>query len=103
MENRKSDIVKLSKEFGKVIQSWLDKEEIKAVNEKNALYKATGDEGICATHNYCDANMAMDEAFENAFGYSPFENGIDDSVELWNGAWSMAVANCFYVSRSISR
>jgi hypothetical protein len=63
------------------------------------------DKSICHSHDFCDANMAMDEAFTKVLGrqYVFFndeepetekQNEID--ADLINAAWSMAKANKFY-------
>ena len=53
-------------------------------------------EGICYSHDYCDANMTMDAAFKS-FGVDPLEYGYTDEdgmsqevCDLWNAAWDRA-------------
>src|SRR5664279_2766740 len=48
-------------EFCKVLHQWLTADEMTEVVKRNKTYH----EGICATHDSCDANMAMYEAFSN--------------------------------------
>ena len=58
--------------------------------------------GACATHDFCDANLAMDEAFRN-LGLKGISDSETDSPEqvaamdLWNKAWDYAKANKFFV------
>ena len=89
-------VEKLSKEFSKVLKSWLMKKQMAEVIRKNDTpeYK-TG--GLCASHDYCDANMAMDAAWKKVVGKSiNFQNNTQ--VSLWNKAWTMAKENKFYIS-----
>ena len=50
-------------------------------------------EDVCASHDYCDANMAMQEAFE-AQDIDPLHcyYGPFCTTDLWNDAWSFANA-----------
>jgi phosphopantetheinyl transferase (holo-ACP synthase) len=54
---------KLSNEFSRIINEWLTADEIKAINKANAE-----DKEHCATHQYCDPNEAMLQAFETVIG-----------------------------------
>lgn len=53
-------------------------------------------EGVCYSHDYCDANMTMDAAFKS-LGIDPLEHdyteedGMSQEVcDLWNSAWDRA-------------
>lgn len=50
-------------------------------------------EGVCHSHDYCDANMAMDAAMASV-GIVALPEGEDDLpdrvVDLWNAAWDHA-------------
>lgn len=59
-------------------------------------------QGCCASHNFCDANMPMDEAFSEVMGHSPrideTEHGAEASAAdcaLWGKAWDHAKAAHF--------
>lgn len=83
----------LSREFAHVLCTWLTVEEMRQVNLRNPTpaYK-----GCCASHDFCDANMAMDEAFHN-FGMSLGDDPDDvHRFDLWNHAWDLAKANNFW-------
>jgi hypothetical protein len=45
--------------------------------------------GCCASQDFCDANMAMDEAFTEIIG-RPLDFGSDDDTAVWNEAWEIA-------------
>jgi len=82
----------LARCFSAVLRQWLTDSEIANINAANAAsgYNAS----ICASHDYCDSNMAMLEAVSNAIGI-PVDN-IDVDVsdvrfcELLNEAWAIA-------------
>lgn len=55
-------------------------------------------EGICASHDFCDANMPMDDAFEKVMGHrlplgeetpEPYE-AFATGAAIWNAAWKIA-------------
>lgn len=94
-------VVKLSKEFSTLIRDkYFTTDELNAVNEENAR----NNDSSCATHDYCDANMIMDEAFQTVMGRefvfqddevpgSEEKNAYD--TDLINAAWSMSKAAGF--------
>jgi len=99
----------LAKAFAKVLREWLSNEEMHSINVAN--WSST-DPNVCASHDFCDANMAMDEAIQKLapefYKAAWAENDAADvSVEcgpLWtrftdlsNEAWSLAKAANFYV------
>ncbi len=45
--------------------------------------------GMCATHDFCDTNMLMAEAFERVVGRESDVSAHVD-VALWNKAWNVA-------------
>lgn len=82
----------LAKEFSRLLRQELTREEIVELIRRNIDYRLQGFKGMCASHEFLDANMTMHEAFENVFKFSPFENSMDcGTVELWNSSWRMAV------------
>jgi hypothetical protein len=76
--------------FYTVLGEWLDRSEMRTVRERNVKH---ADSNICASHDFCDANMAMDEAFRRVFGAGPLD-GVDQmsdaACNLWGAAWDMA-------------
>jgi hypothetical protein len=44
---------------------------------------------ICASHDYCDANMPMDEAFQEIIGHE-IDCSSDTETGIWNRAWDLA-------------
>jgi hypothetical protein len=81
--------------FVAVLKDWLTADDFAEMQEVNATPDFTAPNGPCASHNYCDANMAMSEAFEVALGREPDVFDQDDGAEgpdvtLWNAAWNLA-------------
>ena len=87
-------------EFSKVIREWLTPQQVYQVNKTNRENGYT--DATCATGDYCDSNMAMDQALSE-LGVEVFEDipGTEDHqmkdsvLALWHEAWSMAKKNEF--------
>lgn len=97
----KENVEKLAKEFSKILNEWLSKDEITEINKRNATEEYKGN---CATHDFCDPNQAMLDAFENVMGRElVFFNGdVPESekqneydMALWSKAWTLAHNNKF--------
>jgi hypothetical protein len=88
--------------FAAVLRDWLTADQWSEMQSRNVGYS----EGVCASHDFCDANMAMAEAFETvtgrepAGGYDTLADGspVDPAEEaraeadcvLWSAAWAIA-------------
>lgn len=59
---------------------------------------------VCHSHDFCDANMPMHDAFVQVMGHDPLpddDSGMsDDSVAVWNQAWELAKATGFAVDEA---
>lgn len=77
--------------FAAILGEWLGADIMAAVRAENAKRRAAGDAYSCAAHDYCDANMAMAEAFEAVTGREP-DAGDDDDSAIWNAAYAHAMA-----------
>lgn len=91
----------LAKSFSVVLRQWLTDSDISRINAANA---ANGyDPSVCASHDYCDANMAMLEAVSNATGVGVDDIEVDISdarfCELFSEAWAIAKRGDFDVQR----
>ena len=78
-----------------LLDNGLEAELVKEIDERNAGYAANGQHGICATHEYMDANVTMMQAFRMVMGReqritSEDEAGADEDAALWNKAWAYA-------------
>ena len=85
----------LAHEFSRILRDWLTEDEIEQVIERNA---EVDDPAVCASHDFCDANMAMYEAFERVMGH-PIDTRKKADVAMWDKAWNMAKASDFAVGR----
>lgn len=92
----------LSCEFSAVLREWLSERELTLIRARNASDQRRD---VCHSHDFCDANMAMEEAFHR-LGYStPFDLAPDEESPLhraamrrWNAAWEMARDRGFQMS-----
>ena len=73
--------------FSRTLDNWLSELEMASVIAENGHRRAADDDS-CATHDYCDANQAMMEAFETATGRGP--SGSEADISLINAAWAQA-------------
>ena len=78
----------LAEAFRGVVREWLSSAELRLVDERNQAYPPD----VCATHDFCDSNMAMFEAFVRVHGREP-DGDQDDAA--WNAAWTEARAGRF--------
>src|SRR5687768_5328662 len=80
---------KVADAFSAIIREWLTAEELEEVVKRN---KVRSHPSVCHSHDFCDANVAMSEAFEKLLGLSDDEvcdlaTGETRVSELWNEAW----------------
>ena len=83
----------LATQFSRILREQLSMGEMQTVIERNAA--RTPDEmGICHSHDFCDANVAMEEASKLCGLSSPVadtsETERDAALQLWNDAWKLA-------------
>lgn len=78
---------RLSERFSLVLRDWLTPGEFQEMVRRNRL--ATKRAGVCHSHDFCDANMAMDAAWREVVGT---EIDADDEAQaaLWSEAWELA-------------
>lgn len=91
--NSEEKIKDLSFAFSTIIHSWLTVDEIKEVVYLN---NSEGYVNYCATYNFCDASMAIFEAFQTIFNREPvmFNNSDTDFL---NKAWDLSKINNFSI------
>lgn len=106
-ENAEPDVVRmvrseralvLAKAFAGGLALALSRDELAEAVERNAT---EGNASVCHSHDHCDANMVMAEAFVAVFGREPLLAGERDTEDLltWNEAWMMAKAAAFWRRR----
>lgn len=84
-----SPATRLAAEFSRLIREGFP-EHLVVIRARNRML----DQHVCATHDFCDANMVMAEAFKNVFGREVDIND-DADTDLWNTAWDLAKAKGF--------
>ncbi len=85
-----STVARIAVEFCKIVRRDL----LRHLEEINRLNRKRGRK-YCHTHDFCDANKLMDEAFRHVVGREPdFDRHLHD-MGLWNGAWNMAIRSGF--------
>ena len=53
---------------------------------------SVADDGVCHSHDYCDANEVMAEAFAQVVGRE-IDLQSDDDRALWSSAWRYALTH----------
>lgn len=84
-------VTALAKAFADTLKQWLSDEEFSEMIRLNKTADYAGN--ACASHDFCDANMAMDSAFVEVLGRSPIsdDSGMSQSdCDIWNAAWRKA-------------
>jgi hypothetical protein len=85
----------LAREFSQSLKSALSSEEMKELVQKN---HAETTQGICHSHDYCDANMVLHEVFMKHGMDIADEGGRERWGEMWDAAWSLAKSNEFWIN-----
>lgn len=84
----------LADKFAAVLREWLEPHEFERMKRLNRAEPRTPHK-VCHSHDFCDANMAMHEAF-TSFGIDPLSSdeageGMSEQVnDLWNDSWDHA-------------
>jgi hypothetical protein len=79
----------IASEFVNVLNDWLTGYEMDLIRNYNATPAYAHS---CASHDFCDANMAMLTAFE-ALADCAFDLDNQAHVDLFNAAWDYAKVN----------
>lgn len=81
---REAEAARLAAAFSRIVRRDLSK-ELPQIVARNKMYA----DDICATHDFCDANMLMEEAWLEVVG-SEIDLQSDAEAKLWSDAWSLA-------------
>ena len=76
--------------FARLLKKALTPEEFTEVRHRNGSPAYGGN--ICASHDFCDANLIMEAALTE-HGVKVLEAGgamRDEALEVWNEAWRIA-------------
>ncbi len=89
-------------EFARILREWLTSKEMKVVLRRNKM-KENKDKDCCATHDFCDPNMAMLEAFALVHNIPEAEIDLEDEAvcQRIKEAWAIAKATEFDPARII--
>lgn len=85
-----TQIAQIADQFAAVLREWLSEKEWIEMRVRNSEQYYSGT--ICASHDFCDANMAMLEAFKQVTGRDPDLAESDEDHRLWSEAWRLAKA-----------
>lgn len=72
--------------FVRLLESGLTGAQMREIRRRN---RRRAHEYTCASHDFCDANIVMSEAWEAVAGY-PISVEDDAMVARWNEAWLIA-------------
>ena len=84
----------LAKEFSAQIAEWLTPDQLKESIRRNAEPEYAGCD---ATHDFCDANVAMILAFQRIVGRE-IDHHSDSDNALLNNAWDLAKKNNYFLA-----
>ena len=82
-----TQIKRIADQFAALLADQLGEADFAEVKRRNDTPEYGA--GVCASHDFCDANMVMLEAFETETG-GVFEFNNDACTDLWNAAWESA-------------
>lgn len=86
---------RLAVEFTRIVTRDIGTENISEVNRCNATPEYSG---CCASHDFCDSNSSMIEAFICCYAAYPIADSEYDS-RIINAAWDLARKSGFDISR----
>lgn len=91
--------VRLAEAFCREMAEALSAGELAEVNRRNA---SDNDPMVCHSHDFCDANVVMAEAWAVAMGKPhPWAEDVTElDVALWDAAWTLAILAGFDAGRA---
>lgn len=84
--------IKLSNAFSAILNEWIPEK----LAEVNRLNKEHAGDNCCATHDFCDPNQAMIDAFKSLFGKEPTGRNREQNY-LIDNAWELSKTNGFKI------
>lgn len=91
----KTPTIALASTFARLLAEALGTKTMREVVRRNAARNDT----TCASHDFCDANEVMAEAFSKTVGRE-IDLESDADTSLWNAAWDIAVATKFAIGET---
>ena len=80
------EVALLSAKFTEILNQWLTKKQLNEIRKRN---KQPDYENCCATHDFCDPNQAMIDAWVTVFGKEP-DLRKDRVMTIMNKAWDLS-------------
>lgn len=95
----------LAREFASTVLDYIGPEKLIVAIIRN---RSESSPLVCHSHDFCDANMAMESAFYEVFERAPLMEcdaaegrctaaESDADLDAWNEAWEMARSREFFV------
>ena len=86
-------MISMALEFQRTMAEWLDHDTLVEIDTTNAIR----DDQTCASHDHCDPNVAMWDAFVTVYDREPdlAMDGWNADISIMNAAWTIAKANGF--------
>jgi hypothetical protein len=84
----------LALEFSQDLPAFLGSEQMREVVERN---RAEAAPGVCHSHDFCDANMAIYAVFLRHRMDPASEQGMERHGALWDEAWDLVKPRDFRV------
>lgn len=90
---RRPDVIVVAHRFARNLLAYMGEEKLTEADRLNA-HDPAYQSPVCASHDFCDANVFMAQAFEDHLGL-PRETLPDEGNQLvtcdeWNRAWDYA-------------
>lgn len=85
-----ADVPRIARRFAGLVGENVGAGKLRLIDERNELEE---DPDVCHSHDYCDANVFMDEAFAEVMGYSVaslLPDIPDNDNRRWGTAWDYA-------------
>jgi len=74
----------LARKFLAILKDDIGENRYQQAAELNLTYP----KGVCASHDFCDANMVMNDAWDWVVG-TPMNPGDEEDARLWSKAWDL--------------
>jgi hypothetical protein len=87
-EYRAAAIARLALSFADALRDEIGDDDYAEVCARNATEEYAR---FCASHDFCDANMVMFDAFNTEIGWD-MDLDNDEDTAVWNEAWELARA-----------
>lgn len=85
-------IEEIARAFAASLVEGLGQATVREINARNAIEDHPS---VCHTHDFCDANVDMWNAFEHTLHREPDVDSESDA-DIWNQAWAFARAHNFF-------